>query len=107
MTAVDLLHEIHAEGVLLALTERGTIKIAGTTDAVEKWTPKVRQHKPELIDLLKLWTALEAAIHDCCAVRRDTDENRHALLTDCWREPATDWPWLTWYFQQESAQWTH
>ena len=67
----------------------------------------IRQHKPELIDLLREWSKLEAAIYACCVARKDTDENRTALLADCWRKPATDWPWLTDYFRSEAARWTH
>ena len=59
MTATELLHELHDEGLQLALTERGTIKIAGAPDALDKWTPAIRKHKPELIDLLRSWADLE------------------------------------------------
>ena len=106
MSAAALLHEVHAEGVKLALTEHGTIEIRGQARAVAKWTPAVRQNKPQLIDLLRLWRELEAAIRACCDARHDSAENREALLDDAWQSPE-DWSWHVWYFTQETAKWTH
>lgn len=107
MTAAELLHEIHADGLQLALTETGNIRVKGETDQIQKWTPAIRQHKPALVEVLQSWAELEAAVNACCHARHDTDEQREAILDDCWREPATAWAWLTWYFKQDAAKWTH
>ena len=102
-----MLHEIEADGIRLVLTEHGTIKAAGGDAALDRWTPVMRRHKLELIDLLRSWAEREAAIQTCCEWRGDRDENRKALLADCWQESATDWPRFASYFQQEAAKWTH
>ena len=107
MTAEDLLHQIHSAGIHLVLTERGTIKAAGGDAALDKWTPVMRSRKPELIDLLRLWSELESAVQACCDARGDDEKNRLALLADCRQEPADKWSWFIWYFQEEIAKWTH
>ena len=107
MTAEDLLHQIHSAGIHLVLTERGTIKAAGDDAALDKWTPVMRRRKPELIDLLRLWSELESAVQACCDARGDDEKNRLALLADCRQEPADKWSWFIWYFHQECAKWTH
>ena len=107
MTAADLLHEIHADGLQLALTERGNIAIKGANDQIEKWTPTIMQHKSELVEVLKTLADLEAAIHACCGCRGDAGHNRTALLADCWQEPATDWRWLIRHFGHEAERWSH
>ncbi len=44
-----LLREVEADGLRLSLTDTGTIKISGKREAIEKWTPALREHKPELV----------------------------------------------------------
>ena len=106
MSAVDLLHEAHAAGIELYLAD-GEVCYRGPHTAVATLVPALRQHKPELIDLLCTWRELEAAIHTCCDARGDTQENRAALLADCWQEPASKWSWFVWYFNQSAALSTH
>ncbi len=67
----------------------------------------IRSNKPVLVDLIRTWAVLESAINACCDARRDTPENRAALLADAWHEPADSWAWLTAYFNGESARYTH
>lgn len=104
--AMDLLHEAHAAGIELYLAD-GDVCYRGPNTAVATLVPALRQHKPELIDLLCTWRELEAAINACCNERGDSQENCAALLVDCWQEPASKWAWYVWYFRQEAARWTH
>lgn len=53
MTAVDILEHANAEGVVLALSSAGAIKVAGDQSAVDKWLPTIRDHKPELVQVLR------------------------------------------------------
>lgn len=99
MTPTELLQEIHAAGIQLAVTESGNIKVRGIADEVQKWTPAIKQHKQELVELLNAWRRLYAAILACCAVRGDSDSNRIALLADCLREEPSDWGWWATYFE--------
>ena len=107
MSDLSLLNQIEASGISLAVTDRGTIRAVGDDLALDTWSPVILNHKPALIDLLTSWADLESAIHECCDARRETNENRRALLNDCRNEAATDWPWFAWYFRQETAKWTH
>jgi len=102
-----LLYRIQSDGIRLEPTERGTLKVFGDDGAVNKWTPVMRNRKPELIDLLRLWSELESAVQACCDARGDDEKNRLALLADCRQEPADKWSWFIWYFQEEVAKWTH
>ena len=106
MKAVALLNQARAAGVELYLTN-GQVRYRGPNSVVETLIPELRQHKPALIDLLKLWENLENAINTCCDVHHDTAENRIALLSDCSQESVERWPWLTWYFNQEAVARTH
>ena len=105
-TAVALLHEARAAGIELYLAN-GQVRFRGPDTVVSKFVPALRQHKPELIELLSTWRELEAAINACCSERGDSQENRTALLADCWQEPASKWAWFVWYFKQEAARGTH
>lgn len=65
----------------------------------------IRDRKPELIDVVRQWERLEAAIIACCAARGDTDEHRAALLSDCLREAPDDWDYWQNYFEHEMRRW--
>lgn len=107
MNPANLLHDLDAVGAKLDVTDRNTIKMAGSSAVLEVWAPRVRRHKPELMSLLRVWADLESAIQACCEARGDDEMNRCALLKDFRSASATDWPWLAWYFRQKSARSTH
>lgn len=52
MSASAIIKEAISEGVNLALTERGTIKVSGEKSAVARWTPILKMHKPEIVAAL-------------------------------------------------------
>ena len=52
MTAAELLPTLQSAGVVLFVTEQGTLRYRGDQAAVEQWLPAIRAHKPELVELL-------------------------------------------------------
>ena len=54
MTPATIIREAQAEGVRLALSPAGTIKAAGDGAAVNRWLAVIREHKAEIIDVLKV-----------------------------------------------------
>ena len=103
---MHILAEIIERGLQVSASA-GRLIVAPADRIDDELRAFIRANKGEIVDALKMWSELETAIHRCCDVRRDSDENRKALLDDAWREPATEWAWLTWYFDQEVASWTH
>ena len=53
MTPVDILEHATAEGVALTLSLAGAITVAGGQPVVDKWLPIIRDHKPELVQVLR------------------------------------------------------
>jgi len=54
MTPATIIREAQAEGVRLALSPTGTIKATGDGAAVNRWLAVIREHKEEIIDVLKV-----------------------------------------------------
>ena len=52
MNATTLLANLRAAGVQLDITERGTLRYRGDQSVVDRWLPKLRQCKDELLELL-------------------------------------------------------
>ncbi|NCA72245.1 MAG: hypothetical protein EOM91_19675 [Sphingobacteriia bacterium] len=50
--SADILREISASGVELAIGETGNLKVTGDRIEVERWLPEIRARKPELLALL-------------------------------------------------------
>jgi hypothetical protein len=57
MSASAIIKEAISDGVNLALTERGTIKLSGERSALHRWTPIFKMHKPEIMVALQPATA--------------------------------------------------
>lgn len=53
MTPVDILEHATAEGVALTLSLAGAITVTGGQPVVDKWLPIIRDHKPELVQVLR------------------------------------------------------
>ena len=54
MTPAKIMREAKADGLKLSLTPEGNIKAAGDGVAVNRWLPVIREHKAEIIDVLKV-----------------------------------------------------
>lgn len=49
MNTAELIEQVTAEGVTLALTPTGTIKASGDQSAVDKWLPTIRDNKTGIL----------------------------------------------------------
>lgn len=49
MTPSTIIQQAAAEGVILALSDTGAIKAAGSAEAVSRWIPTIRIHKADLL----------------------------------------------------------
>ena len=53
MTPAVIIEQAAADGVRLALSPAGTIKATGNGDAVNRWLPLIREHKPGVLAALQ------------------------------------------------------
>lgn len=69
MSAATLIHEAEKDGLRFALTPSRTIKLTGPKDAAEKWAPRLREHKAEIVESLAVLSsaAEDAEQIDCYA----------------------------------------
>ena len=58
MTPTTIIKAALTDGVSLALSPRGTIKVSGDEVVVTRWLPIIREHKPAIV------TALQQAAND-------------------------------------------
>ena len=49
MSPQAIIQQAQADGVTLALTPAGTIRATGSSEAVNRWLPVIRIHKPEIV----------------------------------------------------------
>jgi hypothetical protein len=61
MTPVMIIREAQADGVKLSLSPQGKIIVAGNSMAVNRWLALLRQHKAEIVEVLKAGTGDRAA----------------------------------------------
>lgn len=54
MTPTAIIREALSEGVKLTLSTAGTIKATGDDAAVGRWVAVIREHKAEIVDVLKV-----------------------------------------------------
>ena len=53
MTPATIIQGAQADGVILALSPTGSIMAIGSNEAVCRWLPIIREHKPELLEELR------------------------------------------------------
>lgn len=53
MTPATIIQGAQADGVMLALSPAGSIMAIGSNEAVCRWLPIIREHKPELLEELR------------------------------------------------------
>ncbi|HKB59831.1 MAG TPA: hypothetical protein VKC56_07260 [Gallionellaceae bacterium] len=53
MNAHVVIQQAQADGVTLTMSRTGKVTVSGDNAAVDRWLPLLREHKPEIIDLLK------------------------------------------------------
>jgi hypothetical protein len=49
MNATEMIEQAAVDGVVLALSQTGTIKATGDQSAVDKWLPTIRDYKPAIL----------------------------------------------------------
>jgi hypothetical protein len=62
MNPATIIREAQSEGVRLALSPTGTIKATGDGAAVNRWLAVIREHKAEIIDVLKVGAGDKATV---------------------------------------------
>lgn len=70
MTPAEIIAQATVEGVIIALSPRGTIKATGEQLAVDKWLPAIRDNKAAIIAALKVGAEGMATIHMTPAANR-------------------------------------
>ena len=60
MSAATLIHEAEKDGLRFALTPSRTVKLTGPKDAAEKWAPRLREHKAEIVASLAALSTIAA-----------------------------------------------
>jgi hypothetical protein len=91
MTPAALLAEARADGVLVEPTLKGTLKVTGPEESIQRWTPTLRHHRLALIDTL--WSELAQFRLDLVAadvadaanaaeLRRTNNMALHFMMTD-------------------------
>ncbi len=63
MTPATIIRQAQADGVKLALSPSGSIKAVGNGEAVNRWLPVIREHKAELMAVLRAGNDGEAELH--------------------------------------------
>jgi hypothetical protein len=98
MNIVDLIEGANRAGVYLSLTDAGTVKVSGNEDAVVAIIPRIREHKPEIVAMLR--GRQEHAIYLARLVIARaalTDEQKALRLADLKREPSIAPFWVQMY----------
>jgi hypothetical protein len=49
----DTIQQIRDDGVTLALSPSGDLKVGGRPSAVQRWLPDIRAHKPDIVACLQ------------------------------------------------------
>ncbi len=94
MTPSAIIKKAAAEGVVLTPTPAGTIKATGSGDAVNRWLPLIREHKPGILAALQEPAndslpnpAAEARRQRVLAMLDKYPDTRYAVVVD---DPDTD-----------------
>ena len=53
MTPAAIIQKVAEDGVTLTATPSGSIKACGNGDAVSRWLPIIREHKPKILEALQ------------------------------------------------------
>ncbi len=90
MTAAMLYRQAIESGVSLRLVD-GKVKVSGNAALLAEFVPQLREHKPELIQLLQeaheTTTALIAAAMRACDHFNDGPAAREQMRNDCLATP--------------------
>jgi hypothetical protein len=105
MNAIELIDEVHRAGVSLTLADGDTVKLSGDEDAVKRLIPAIREHKTEIIGLLR--GRREHAMHLArLAIARAalTPEQRASRIRDIEQTPEIAPFWAQMYRDDEASE---
>jgi hypothetical protein len=75
MNAASLISSVRADGLKLAVSEAGTVKLSGPRSAVDRWAPVIASNKPGVVALLRQEAAsIFATLSDSSATRLSAAE---------------------------------
>ena len=80
MTPAAIIQKVAEDGVTLTATPSGSIKACGNGDAVSRWLPIIRKHKPKILE----------ALHDAekaLAPTSAAEESKQQALARLQRDP--------------------
>ena len=92
MNPATIIQELQVDGVSLTLSPSGTIKATGDGAAVNRWLTVIREHKAEIIDVLKVGAGDTAAE----PFDREAWEERAAIAEFDGGLSREDAEWLAW-----------
>ena len=93
MNAAAMIKSAAADGLTVGLSAAGKIKATGGREALSRWRPLLRQHKVDIIKLLRDPTLPLWCSSDCKHLRR-AELHKLPPVTACYRvESPTRWTW--------------
>ena len=93
MTAAAMIKSAAADGLTVGLSAAGKIKATGGREAFNRWRPLLRQHKVDIIRLLRGSTLPPWCSPECPHLRR-VELHKLPVVLACYRvESPTRWIW--------------
>ena len=94
MNAAAMIKSAAADGLTVGLSAAGKIKATGRRAAVNRWRPLLREHKVDIIKLLRGATLPQWCSPDCRHLHRVELPKQTPVLA-CYRvESPTRWAWV-------------
>ena len=86
MNTIDLITLAEKDGLRLNLSSNGKIKVIGNESSLNKWQPTIQEHKPKIIEILKLANDFERLYAHLAPKYEWGDADYHAWKSDFKRE---------------------
>lgn len=95
MSAATLISDAAADGLSIAITDTGKLKLTGTAEAVAQWRDRIAANKPDIIAALTDPKPVERITPDPDALADDFEE-RAAIIEEGDRQPKAEAERLAW-----------
>ena len=93
MNAAEIIKSAPADGLTVALSAAGKIKATGGQEALARWRPLLRQHKVDIIKLLRGPTLPPWCRAKCPHLRRVELDDLPSVTACYQRQSPTSWTW--------------
>lgn len=103
MTPDTIIQQATAEGVMLSLSETGTLKASGEQGAVNRWLPIIKEQKPQIVKTLLEASALTGDLPAIRAWLHFIGEHDPLILDDVLTKCRND-PEALSYFTQRAKE---